>query len=231
VDLADHGLMTEQPEVPLAVRAHMLATEHWSLLATRSQTWSEVMGRISAQFTFASASLVVLALSLQVVGMNNTFRLVAVWLAVAVLVTGSLTALRVRNASQEDVLLVVGMNRLRAAYVAMDPTIAQYLVSGWTDDQAGVAQTYTMGFARHPLAHVFASAFVFTGTVNAIVAAGLGAVIADAAGTRDWVTALVSGAAGGVYFLTVVYPAHRGYRQTTRALAVRFPTSSPPSGD
>ena len=110
--------MTEQPDVPLAVRAQILATEHWSLLATRSQTWSEVMGRISAQFTFASASLVVLALSLQVVGMNNTFRLLAVWLALAVLVTGSLTALRVRNASQEDMLLVVGMNRLRAAHSA-----------------------------------------------------------------------------------------------------------------
>jgi hypothetical protein len=95
-------VMTDPPEVPLAVRAQMLATEHWSLLATRSQTWNEVMGRISAQFTFASASLVVLALSLQVVGMNTTFRLVAVWLGLAVLVTGSLTALRVRNASQED---------------------------------------------------------------------------------------------------------------------------------
>jgi hypothetical protein len=215
--------MTEQPDVPLAVRAQMLATEHWSLLATRSQTWSEVMGRISAQFTFASASLVVLALSLQVVGMNSTFRLLAVWLALAVLVTGSLTALRVRNASQEDMLLVVGMNRLRAAYVAMDPTIAQYLVTGWTDDEAGVNQTYAMGFARHPLAHVFASAFVFTGTVNAIVAAGLGAVIADAAGTRGWVTPVISCAAGVAYFLVVVYPAHRGYRQTTRSWTARFP--------
>jgi hypothetical protein len=27
------ALMTEQPELPLAVRAQMLATEHWSLLA------------------------------------------------------------------------------------------------------------------------------------------------------------------------------------------------------
>jgi hypothetical protein len=223
--------MTEQPDVPPAVRAQMLATEHWSLLATRSQTWSEVMGRISAQFTFASASLVVLALSLQVVGMNNTFRLLAVWLALAVLVTGSLTALRVRNASQEDMLLVVGMNRLRAAYVAMDPTIAQYLVTGWTDDEAGVAQTYAMGFARHPLAHVFASAFVFTGTVNAIVAAGLGAVIADAAGTRGWVTPVISCATGVAYFFVVVYPAHRGYRQTTRSWTVRFPAPGQTSVD
>src|SRR5215207_5790182 len=60
-------------------------------------------------------------------GMSNTFRFLAVWLAVAVLITGSLTALRVRNASQEDMLLVVAMNCLRAAYVAIDPTIAEHL--------------------------------------------------------------------------------------------------------
>lgn len=222
--------MPEQPEVPLAVRAQLLATEHWSLLATRSQTWNEVMGRISAQFTFASASLVVLALSLQVVGMNNTFRLLAVWLAVAVLVTGSLTALRVRNASQEDLLLVVGMNRLRAAYVEIDSGIAKYLVTGFTDDEAGVTRTYTMGFPRHPRATVLASAFVFTGTVNAIVAAGLGAVIADAAGTRGWVTPVISALAGVAYFFVVVYPAHRGYRETNRSWTVRFPSSNSARG-
>ena len=51
--------------VPPSVRAQLLATEHWSLLATRSQTWSEVMSRIMAQFTFTSAVLVVLALVVQ----------------------------------------------------------------------------------------------------------------------------------------------------------------------
>ena len=51
--------------VPASVRAQLLATEHWSLLATRSQTWSEVMSRIMAQFTFTSAVLVVLALVVQ----------------------------------------------------------------------------------------------------------------------------------------------------------------------
>lgn len=87
--------MTQDPLDP-GVRAQILATEHWSLLATRSQTWSEVMGRITAQFTFASVSLVVLALTVQVVGVTDSFRLLAIWLGLSVLVTCSLTALRVR---------------------------------------------------------------------------------------------------------------------------------------
>jgi hypothetical protein len=131
--------------------------------------------------------------------MSNAFRFLAVWLAVAVLITGSLTALRVRNASQEDMLLVVAMNRIRAAYVAIDPTIAEHLVTGWSDD-AGVTRTYVMGLPRHRLATVFASAFIFAGTVNAIVAASLGAVIAGAAGAPDWATLVLSGATGVAYF-------------------------------
>ena len=52
-------------EPSAAVRAQLLATEHWSLLATRGLTWSEVMSRISIHLTVASASLVVLALVTQ----------------------------------------------------------------------------------------------------------------------------------------------------------------------
>ena len=57
--------MSEPPPVPPSVRAQLLATEHWNLLATRSQTWNEVMSRIMGQFTFTSAVLVVLALVVQ----------------------------------------------------------------------------------------------------------------------------------------------------------------------
>jgi hypothetical protein len=196
-----------------AVRAQILATEHWSLLATRSQTWAEAMGRITAQFTFASASLVVLALTAQIGGLGTTFRLLAVWLGVSVLATGTLSALRVRNASQEDVKLVVAMNRLRAAYIEIDPWVKDHFVTGWTDDAAGIQRTYAMGIQRSGLTHFIASAFVFAGTVNVIVAAGLGAVLADTAGTGGAVTVLIGLAAAVLYAGFVVYPAHQGYRR------------------
>jgi hypothetical protein len=58
--------------LPPAVRAQILATEHWSLLATRSQTWAEVMSRISIHLTVTSASLVVLALVTQASSSHGT---------------------------------------------------------------------------------------------------------------------------------------------------------------
>jgi hypothetical protein len=219
--------MTEVPAGP-AVRAQLLATEHWSLLATRSQTWSEVMGRISAQFTFASASLVVLALTLQVVGLNSSFRLLATWLGISVLVTGTLTALRVRNASQQDLMLVIGMNRLRAACLELDPGIKEYLVTGWTEDSAGVGLTYDMGVRRSPLSHFFASAFVFAGAVNIIVAAGLGAVLADTAGIDGAATALIGAASALLYAALVFLPAHRAYRRVAERPATERPGTDQP---
>jgi len=48
--------------VPVAVRVQILATEHWSLLATRSMTWSEIFSRAGIFLTVVSASVVALAL-------------------------------------------------------------------------------------------------------------------------------------------------------------------------
>jgi hypothetical protein len=69
------------PQQAASVRAQILATEHWSLLATRSMTWSEVMSRIVIHLTVLSASLVVLALVAQVNGFGLAFRVLAISLA------------------------------------------------------------------------------------------------------------------------------------------------------
>src|SRR3712207_5733276 len=89
-------------EVPLSVRAQLLATEHWSLLATRSMTWSEVMSRITIHLTVVSAALVVLALTAQISGMDDRFLLLAIGLTTVVLILGTLTGFRVLDASVED---------------------------------------------------------------------------------------------------------------------------------
>jgi hypothetical protein len=198
------------------VRPQFLTTEHWSLLATRSQTWSEVMGRITTHFTFASASLVVLALTVQVSGVDAAFRVLAIGLGIAVLATGSLTSLRVRNASEEDLMLVEGMNRLRGAYVEMDPSVANYLITGWTDNEEGIARTYSMGVHRTRRSQFLASAFVFVGTVNTVVAAGLGAVLANSAGASGTVSAIFGVVAALLYAGLVVFPEHWGYRLLSR---------------
>jgi len=135
------------------------------------------MSRISIHLTVASASLVVLALVVQASGFGTPFRVLSIGLASAVLVLGTLTGVRVMNASQDDSLMIIGMNRLRAAYVDLDPTMADYLVTSWHDDQAGVTRTYAMGRPRRTFSHVVGSTSMFMNIVNTIVAGTLGALV------------------------------------------------------
>ncbi|MDZ5661853.1 hypothetical protein SFC79_08765 [Nocardioides sp. S-58] len=203
-----------------AVRAQILATEHWGLLAVRSQTWNEVMGRITAQLMFTSASLLFLALVGQSVGYTDTFRFLAIVLGLTLLTTGTLTAFRVHNASQEDYMFVKGMNRLRAGYLDIDPGLEPYFITGLTDDEAGIAQTYTMGPARSA-SHVAASSGVFIIAVNTIVAAGVTAFVLWPLGA--WVAAVGGILLGIAHFAWWIYLGWRNWQLNLTPEWTRFP--------
>jgi hypothetical protein len=215
-------LLVRTTSNPTPFQAQLLATEHWSLLAARGMTWSEVMSRITVHLTVASAALVVLALVTQATGFGVAFHVLAIGLTSAVLVLGSLTGVRVHNASREDAAIVLGMNRLRAAYVRIDPGIAEYLVTSQYDDQAGLMATYTMGMRRSTMSHVVGSTSMFINIVNAIVAGTLGALVADTAAGGAVAVTLAGSVAGLGYLALVVDMARRSFAQP--ALAARFPT-------
>jgi hypothetical protein len=198
-------------EVPPAVRAQLLATEHWSLLATRSTTWSEVMSRITIHLTVSSAALVVLALTAQAIGFGPAFQVLSIGLASAILLLGTLTELRVHMASAEDALLITGMNRLRAGYRELDPGIEPYLVASWQDDFVGLHATYTLGRRRSTFLHVLGSTAMFMTAVNTIVAGTLGALVADAAGASTAVVAVLGALVGLVYFAAMVEAGRRRF--------------------
>ena len=146
----------------------------------------------------------------------------SIGLAAAILLLGTLTAIRVHNASSDDAMMILGMNRLRAAYIDMDPSIAPYLVTSWHDDMTGISRTYAMGYPRTTVSQVVGSTSLFMVVVNSIVAGTLGALVANAAGAP---VALVSvlGAAAGLGYLGAMLEISRrsvGNGPTD----VRFPT-------
>ena len=214
--------------VPPAVRAQILATEHWGLLAVRSQTWSEVIGRITSQLMFTSASLLFLALAGQAMSYSSTFRLLAILLGLTLLTAGTLTSFRVHNASQEDYMFIKGMNRLRAAYVDIDPTLAPYFITGLTDDDVGVRQTYSMGATRRSASQVLASSAMFIIVVNTLVAAGVTAFVLWPVG--GWATTLGATVVGVGHFGVWMVLGWRAWQLNIDPAHVRFPFR-PPGGD
>jgi hypothetical protein len=182
LDASQHG---NGGSAPSTVRAQLLATEHWSLLATRSTTQSEVLSRITTFLMLVSASIVSLALIGQVTRFDRRFITFALVLLGMVIMVGTLTQMRLGNAAIEDLAHVIGMNRLRAAYVELDPGIERYLVTSAHDDDPGIWQTYNHLMGPNPIWQPFASSTTFITLVNAGltgVFAGLVAVALDAPG-------------------------------------------------
>ena len=218
--------------VPASVRAQLLATEHWGLLASRSTAQAEVLTRISMFLTFTSASVVSLALVGQATGFSEAFVMLAVVVLFIDTAIGILTQLRVINVAHEDLMYVTAMNRLRAAYVDLDPGVAPYLMAAHHDDEAGSVQTYYFFGHRGSFSHVAGSSMIFMTTANAALIAMLAGLLVALAGGGT-APAAVTGAACGAGFLAV--SAARGY-QSYRNVWRRFtplsptpPSPSPPS--
>jgi hypothetical protein len=195
------GSQSETVSAPLGVRAQLLAAEHWSLLATRSTAQSEVLSRISTFLMLVSSSIVGLALIGQVTRFDQRFIAFSLVLLGMLVVIGTLTQIRVGNASLEDLACVIGMNRLRAAYVELDPHVEGYLVTSAHDDDKSVWQTYNPLMGPHQMRNVLASGRTFITFVTSGLAAAFAALVAVALNAPVAITGVV-GAACGLSFLT-----------------------------
>jgi hypothetical protein len=168
--------------LPPDLRLQILTTEHWSLLSTRALSWNEAFSRASMFLTVLSGSVVTLALVAGVMGFDRGFVTFALLLLPIVLFAGIATFRRLIEINREDVRWVVGMNRLRHAYVESAPELRPYFVTGWTDDERGIMTS----FAARPGAGSFVHEFVTTpgliAVIDGVVAGVLAAIVTLQAG-------------------------------------------------
>ena len=206
-----------------SVRAQLLATEHWSLLASRSATQNELLVRIAIFLTLVSASVVSLALIGQATDFDGRFDAFTIVLFAILLVVGTLTLLRVYNGGEEDHAYVIGMNRLRAAYAELDPGIERYFITSTRDDERGVNQTYA--YFPHNSWHVqlVASSWAFILVVDAVVAGTLAGLVLNAADASGAVIAIASAAAGASYIAAWALWFMRRVTATGREYEALFP--------
>ncbi|MFC0681909.1 hypothetical protein ACFFGH_29090 [Lysobacter korlensis] len=219
---------------PDSLRAQLLATEHWSLLASRSTAQSEVLVRISILLTLVSAGLVSLALVGQVTDFADPFPLYAVGILSIITLIGLMTQIRVRNVGMEDLMYVLAMNRLRAAYLELDPGIRPYLMAGSNDDLAGMSRTYFFldpDRNRHQLA---GSTMMFIAVVNSALTGLLAAAIVAALGGGSVLAGVVAAVLGLVYIGLSVLQGGREFHRFWRSYEPLVPTPAggrqPPQG-
>jgi hypothetical protein len=123
-------------------RVQLLATEHWSLLATRSMSWNEAFSRTGMFLSTLSAATVALALAGPALQFGSTFPLFALVVLSVTLFLGLATYIRLLQVNNEDLYWVAGMNRIRAAYTKLSPGIEDDFVTGHSLDTDGMARTF-----------------------------------------------------------------------------------------
>jgi hypothetical protein len=202
--------------------AGFLATEHWSLLATRSMSWNESFARTSMFLTSLSTATVALALVGSATSFGSEFVVFALVVLSITLFLGVATYVRLVQVNNEDLYWVAGMNRLRGVYARLTPGIEQEFVTGVTLDVPGFAESYgamqVTGWA--PL-HFF----ITTPGVVATICSVLAGVVAGLA-TLQASPGMGSGVGVGLVVAAVSAVACVIYnrRQTTRYIArmIRF---------
>lgn len=205
--------------------ATILATEHWSLLGTRSLIWNEAMSRTTLFLTVLSASIVALALLADATGFGRRTTAVALVLLPVVFLLGLATYGRLIQINSEDVAITLAMNRLRYAYLVMAPDLRPYFSTGHHDDERGVAMTYLLG--RGSELQTWPHFLVTTPTIVATVDAAVATAIVVLAGLALEAPTGAVVAAGVVAFLVIwgaLFALQRLNLGALRHASTRFPT-------
>jgi hypothetical protein len=176
----------------------------------------------------ASASIVSRALIGQVTRFDRRFITFALVLLGMVVVIGALTQMRVAKASVEDLAHVIGMNRLRAACVELNPGIERYLVTSAHDDHNGLWQTYNHLAGPNPMLQPLTGSGMFIAFLNSGLTGVVAALVAMALDEPGPLVGVVAAACGLSFLGTSVAQGFRRYERIQRHYVALFPASDRP---
>jgi hypothetical protein len=176
---------------PRAVQ--ILATEHWSLLASRSLAYNEAFTRGGMFLAFLSTSFVALALLAQAMSFGDQFLTVAAIVLAFDLVIGLTTYFRIEGANVDDLSAVYGMARIRHGYTEIAPILSPYFTSPTHDDMTSLMAAYGnpssrgFGVILYGLTTSGGMIGLITSMVGGILAAVLGLILGVSSESALWI--------------------------------------------
>ena len=226
-------MSTETPparnEPGVSSKLQILATEHWSILATRTLTYNESLSRVNIFLAILSGAVIALALVAQADHFGPAFISIAIPVLFIVLFTGVATIARLTRLNQDDYRWVIAMNRLRHGYLQLHPDLEPNFTTSQFDDLRGAL--LTLGIedpaAGRSVTSVLHLPQTLPGMLTVIVAA-VGGAITALVGLAFGVPAAgvaVAAAAGFVLVLVLMALSGRGaYARNPPSLHPRFPS-------
>jgi hypothetical protein len=223
------GALPDGRDPEAAAKLQILATEHWSLLATRSMTYGEGLSRVTIFIAILSGALIAIALVAQADHFGPAFIWISIPLLSVVLFAGIATISRLNALNRDDYRWVIGMNRLRNAYLELHPELEPHFITSPYDDLRGALQTLGIddASAGGKVGSIFHLVQTLPGMLTVIVAAvgaAIGALFALAIPIPPAGAAL---AAAVAFVLVMLLMGRWGRRSVTRpspSLEPRFPS-------
>jgi hypothetical protein len=210
--------------------AAILATEHWSLLASRSLIWNEAMSRATVFLSVLSASTIALALVADATGFGPQTTTLALVLLPVVLFLGIAAHGRLVEINREEIELSLAMNRLRHAYLKIAPALEPYFSTGHHDDEPGLAASYLAGGQRlRRWGQFLVNTPTIVATVDAALAAAIVVLIVRATEAATTVAVVAGAVAFGVVW-GVLFLLQRRALDPLRRTTPRFPTPPDAAG-
>ena len=199
-------------------RAQLLATEHWSLLATRSMSWNEAFARTAMFLSTLSAATVALALAGPAMQFGSAFALFALIVLSVTLFLGVATYVRLLQVNNEDLYWVSGMNMIRGAYTKLSPGIEDDFVAGHTLDAEGFARTFGAVDVTTDVSpfHMLVTTPAVVAVISSAIGGVMGGLLALQLGLD---TAVAVGVGVAVFVVAVVASVAYGRREANRYIA------------
>jgi hypothetical protein len=230
----DSDRAATESDAELSRRAQLLATEHWSLLATRSLSWTEAFSRSGMFLSTLSAATVALALAGPAMSFGGAFPLFALIVLAVTLFLGTATYVRLLQVNNEDLYWVTGMNLLRGEYSRMVPGIERSFVAGHSLDVEGMARSYAafdVTSSPSPF-HMLITTPAVVGVITSAIAGVIAGLVTIQLGA-DHVIAVVIGIAVFIaaVLLAIAYGRRESRRYIERAIERRLPNAAAVDGD
>jgi hypothetical protein len=205
--------------------AAILATEHWSLLASRSLIWGEAMSRATVFLTLLSASIIALALLADATGFGPETRTLALVLLPLVFLLGIAAYARLVQINTEEFELMLAMNRLRRAYLRLEPGLERYFTTGHHDDERGLIASYMLDgpSRRWLIVHFLVNTPTIVATVDSALAAAI-VVLLLQLGDAPLAAEVASGAVAFALVWGVLLRLQLHALHPLRGKSPRFPT-------
>src|SRR3989475_4240827 len=229
----EREMSTEMPplgrEPGAAARLQILATEHWSLLATRALTYNEALSRVTIFLSILSGALIALALVAQADHFGPSFKSIAIPMLLVVMFVGITTVSRLTALNRDDYRWVIGMNRLRHGYVDLHPELERYFITSPYDDLFGALQTLGIDSVSAPkrLGSWIHIPQTLPAILSVIVAAVGGAIVALIA-LAIAIPPLAIGVAAAATFVLILFVMgawnRRSIKNSPPSLQPRFPS-------